>query len=63
MSLAIETFADNVRHFCRWVETDRHDVQTVRQLLLALMQGITYLTVSEPEDEREREYPRRDYDK
>jgi hypothetical protein len=61
MSLAIETFAENVRQFCQWVESNKHDIQTARQLLLALMQGIPYLSVSEPEDESEREYPRRDY--
>jgi len=62
MSLAIETFTENVRQFCQWVESSKHDIQTVRQLLLALMQGITYLTVSDTEDANEHEYPRRDYD-
>jgi hypothetical protein len=63
MSLAIETFAENARHFCQWVESSTHDVQTVRQLLLALMQGIPYLTVPEGKEEAVREYPRQDYDK
>jgi len=45
MSLAIEAFVDNVRRFCEWTESDRHDLLTARQLLLALMQSIPYLTV------------------
>ena len=61
MSPAIETFAENVRHFCQWAESTKHDVQTARQLLLALMQGIPYLTVVGADDS-EREYPRRNYD-
>lgn len=36
MSLAIETFAENARSFCNWVESQKHDVLTARQLLLAL---------------------------
>ena len=59
MSLAIETFAENVRHFCQWAESSKHDLPTARQLLLALLQGIPYLTASEAEDKHEREYARR----
>ena len=58
MSLAIETFADNVRQFCQWAESGPHDVQTMRQLLLALMQGIPYLLVSDDQSEKPA-YPSR----
>jgi hypothetical protein len=46
MSLAIEAFTDNVRRYCEWVESDTHDVLTVRQLLLSLLQGTPYLIAS-----------------
>jgi hypothetical protein len=46
MSLAIEAFTDNARSYCEWVESDTHDVLTVRQLLLSLLQGTPYLIVS-----------------
>jgi Domain of unknown function (DUF5063) len=62
MSLAIEAFAENVRQFCHWVESDKHDIQTARHLLLALMQGIPCLTVSDDDDENDGKYPRRDHD-
>ena len=58
MSLAIEAFVDNVRLYCQWVESASHDVQTVRQLLLALMQGIPYLIATE-RGPGEAEYSRR----
>ena len=61
MSIAIETFADNVRHFCQWTEDGPHDVQTARQLLLSLMQGVPYLIVPDKESDEEPEYPRREY--
>lgn len=62
MSLAIETFTDNVRHFCKWTESGPHDVETARQLLLALMQGVPYLVVSDDERDDEPEYPRREHE-
>src|SRR5436190_10805786 len=62
MSIAIETFADNVRHFCQWTEGGPHDVETARQLLLALMQGIPYLLVADDERDEEPEYPRREHE-
>lgn len=62
MYLAIETFAENVRHFCQWVESEPHDVQTARQLLLALMQGIPYLVVSDNQRDAEPEYPSRGHE-
>lgn len=62
MSLAIETFAENVRHFCQWVESSNHDVETARQLLLALMQGVPHLIVSDDLREHESQHPRRGYE-
>lgn len=62
MSLAIESFTDNVRRFCAWVEGSTHDVETARELLLALMQGIPYLVSSEQRDEETPDYPRRDFE-
>lgn len=61
MPLANEAFTDNVRRFCQWVESGTHDLETARQLLLALMQGIPFLTVSEAQDD-EPQYPQRDYE-
>jgi hypothetical protein len=58
MSLAIETFVENVRSFCNWAESQKHEVATVRQLLLALMQGVPYL-ITQDVLEEEREHPRR----
>jgi hypothetical protein len=61
MSLAIEAFVENARGFCTWVESEKHDVPTVRQLLLALLQGVPYLmTQSGPEEGLE--YPRRGHE-
>jgi len=62
MSLAVETFAENVRHFCQWAESSKHDLQTARQLLLALLRGIPYLTASDAGAKQNREYPRRTHD-
>jgi hypothetical protein len=61
MSLAIEAFIDSVRAFCAWVESDRHDCVTARQLLLALMQGIPHVVVQEPEGDSQ-DYPRRGHE-
>ena len=55
MSLAIEAFIENVRRFCEWAESDQHDIQTARQLLLALMQGVPCLATS---DTGASDYPR-----
>jgi hypothetical protein len=59
MSLAIETFAGNVRQFCQWAESCNHDLETARQLLLALMQGVPYLLISNARED-EPEYPQRE---
>ncbi|MDB6016501.1 MAG: hypothetical protein JWR19_990 [Pedosphaera sp.] len=62
MSLAIEAFTENVRQFCEWAESDRHDVLTARQLLLALMQGIPYLIIPDAGHENDVSYPRRSHE-
>jgi hypothetical protein len=59
MSLAIEAFIVNVREFCAWVESDKHDLLPARQHLLALMQGIPYLQASGKE--KQADYPRREH--
>jgi hypothetical protein len=61
MSLPIETFAENVRRFCKWAESCKHDVETARQLLLALMQGTPYLVTPDVQEE-EPEYPERGHE-
>ena len=61
MSLAIEAFTENARHFCRWAESSTHDPLTARQLLLALMQGIPYLTALHAYG-KAPEYPSRSHD-
>jgi hypothetical protein len=58
MSLAIEAFVENARGFCSWVESEKHDFTTVRQLLSALMQGVPYL-VTQAGSGKEWEYPQR----
>ena len=62
MPLAIDAFTENVRHFCRWTEAGPHDIQTARQLLLALMQGVPSLVVSEDERADVPEFPRREHE-
>jgi len=62
MSLAIEAFTDNARHFCEWVESDKHDVLSARQRLLALIQGIPYLISSSSSQNDGEGYPRRDFE-
>jgi hypothetical protein len=62
MSLAIEAFTDDVRHFCQWVESDKHDVLTARRLILALVQGIPQLLSSSPSPNDGEEYPRRGHE-
>ncbi len=59
---SIEAFVDVARRYCAWVESERHDLLTGRQLLLELMQGIPDLV-----DERvglgaDVEYPSRGHD-
>ena len=61
MSLAIEAFLENARGFCSWVESEKHDVTTLRQLLLALMQGVPYL-VTQAGSGKEWEYPQRGHE-
>lgn len=61
MSLANETFTDSVRRYCLWHESDMHDVESARQLLLALMQGIPYLTLSDISPDVP-DFPRRGYE-
>ena len=61
MSLAIEAFVENVRHFCQWAESGTHDVTTVRQLLLALMQGVPYLVIPSGQ-KKGLEYSRRSHE-
>lgn len=61
MSIAIEAFVDNIRHFCQWAESDKHDLETARQLLLALMQSIPYLVAPESAAD-EAQYPERSYE-
>jgi hypothetical protein len=61
MSIAIEAFIVNVRHFCQWVESDKHDLEAGRQVLLALMQGIPYLIAPESNAD-ESEYPERSHE-
>ncbi|HMP71534.1 MAG TPA: DUF5063 domain-containing protein [Pirellulaceae bacterium] len=62
MSLAIEAFVDNTRRYCDWIESDRHDVASVRQLLLALLQGVPYLITSGTDGCEDGDFPRREHD-
>jgi hypothetical protein len=61
MSLDVEAFSENVRQYCQWVESSEHDLQSARQLLLVLLQGIPYLTVPDETDKPEQDYPSRDH--
>ncbi|EEF62830.1 DUF5063 domain-containing protein [Pedosphaera parvula] len=58
MNRSVEEFVNNVRKFCQWAESSQHEVQTARELLLALMQGVSYLPADYTE-ESETEYPER----
>ncbi len=60
MSLTVETFTKNARLFCQWAESDAHDVETARQLLPALIQGVLHLAPSTGKDAW-ADYPRRTY--
>jgi len=62
MSLAIEAFSENVRRFCQWSESEQHDVETARQLLLVLMQSIPYLAFIDDTTGDLPDYPRRGYE-
>ena len=62
MSLAIEAFIDNARTYCELIESDRHDLGTLRQTLLALMQGVPYLIANGADDGNDIEFPRRGHD-
>jgi len=62
MSLAIEAFVENARVFCDWLESDRHDILTVRQTLLALLQGVPSLTATGTDDVDVDNIPRRGHD-
>jgi len=61
MSLAIEAFLENARAYCDWFESSHHDVRTLRQTLLSLMQGIPYLITNDACDACQRDFPRRSH--
>lgn len=62
MSLAIEAFVINVRDYCDWIESNEHNIRSVRQTILALMQGIPYLIANKDEESKSCNFPRRGYD-
>jgi hypothetical protein len=43
-----EMFAEHVSRFCQWAESNSHDLETVHQLLLLLMEGAGPLKTSRP---------------
>ena len=59
MSLAIETFVDNVQQFCDWTESESHDIESARQMLLALMHGVRSLQTPGLDTSASTEYERR----
>ena len=62
MSLAIEAFVVNVHDFCNWIESDQHDIRSIRQTLLALLQGVPYLVTNGTDKADPDDFPRRGYD-
>ena len=62
MSLAIEAFVENVRTYCELIESEQHDIVAIRQTLLALMQGVPYLTMNGTEHHGDVEFPRRGHE-
>ena len=62
MSPPIEPFIENIRAFCKWVESDKHDYVIARQLVLALMQGIPQLPRHDDSEDDPPDYPRRGYE-
>jgi hypothetical protein len=59
MSRSVEEFIENVRKFCQWTESSQHDLQTARELLLALMQGVASLPADSKQEDNEKNYPER----
>jgi hypothetical protein len=59
---AVNAFIGNVRAFCAWVESDKHDCLTARQLLLVLMHAIPDLRLQDEVEPPGEEIPRREYD-
>ncbi len=43
-----DIFTEHVRSFCQWAESNSHDLETVHQLLLLLMEGVPALKTSRP---------------
>jgi len=51
-----EVFTGYVRRYCEWAESNKHDMETVHQLLLVLLEGAPGLTTLGVK-ERERGFP------
>jgi len=61
MPFDTDTFTNNVRRYCQWVESTPHDIESARQLLMVLMDGAPNLIVSgSREGEEELPAQRRD---
>lgn len=62
MSLAAESFTENVERFCEWAEGDAHDLIEGRQHLITLMSSIPSLEDFRGAGSNEDDYPRRGHD-
>jgi len=62
MSLAAESFLQNVEQFCRWAEGEEHELVEGRQWLLALMTSIPLLEGCRAGDHPEENTPRRSHE-
>ncbi|MDM4019460.1 DUF5063 domain-containing protein [Roseiconus lacunae] len=63
MSPAIEAFIDNVNRYCEWHESDSHEIEAARQILLALMQGIPALDTTRLDTSCSTEYEFRGHER
>ena len=62
MSLAAESFTENVERFCEWAEAEKHGLIEARQHLLALATSIPRLENYRESELGDDELPRRGYE-
>jgi hypothetical protein len=62
MSLALESFIENVERFCEWVEGDTHGLIEGRQHLITLMTSIPWLESFRNGASGHHDFPRRGHD-
>ena len=61
MPAADEAFAKHAREFCDWIESEDHDVVTVRRILLDLMRGVFELSTTGEVNAEADSFPQLDH--